>query len=88
MGRYIQYDHSRVTGYRVDEKGLYHKKAEDDFIHLRQQDAILLACKRSMDMAACDKFDVDTKPATSRWVDDKIEGFSSMRALALPEMDW
>ena len=88
MGRYIQYDHSKVTGYHKDEKGVYHHRKTDDFVHLRHQDPILMACRRSQEMAQCDKFDVETAPVIRRWVDDKTESFTPMRAMAVPEMDW
>ena len=88
MGQYIRYDHSKVTGYTTDDKGRIHRKATDDFVHLRQQDPILMACRRSCEMAGCDRFEVETRESASRWVDDKIESFTSMRAAAVPEMDW
>ena len=43
MGHRLQYDHTTITGYATDEKGRLHKKATDDFIHLRHQDPILMA---------------------------------------------
>ena len=59
-----------------------------DFVHLRHQDPILMACKRSCEMARCDRFDVDTKPSFDRWVDDVIYNFVPQMAAAAPEMDW
>lgn len=88
MGHRLQYDHSTVIGYETDEKGHVHKRATDDFIHLRHQDPILMACKRSYEMARCDRFDVDTKPSFDRWVDDAIYNFVPQMAAAAPEMDW
>lgn len=87
MGRMIYYEHSTVTGFRKDEKGLYHKRAEDDFIHQRQQDPILMACVRNNEMASCDRYDVKTCKAFDRWIDDKPVVSWSLAA-ALPEMDW
>ena len=88
MGRMIYYDHSTVTGYHRDEKGTYHHRVTDDFIHQRQQDPILMAVKRNCEMAACDRFNVETHPAFNRWVDDVITTFTWSRAEAVPEYEW
>lgn len=88
MGRMIYYEHSTVKGYRKDEKGLYHKRAEDDFIHQRQQDPILMACGRNNEMAECDRFNVKTRPAFNRWIDDMIINFVPMRMEAAPEYEY
>ena len=63
-------------------------KPIDDFIHHRQQDPILMAAKRNNEMAACDRFDVETWPAFNHWVDDVITTFTSSRAEAVPEYEW
>ena len=88
MGHRLQYDHSTVIGYETDEKGHVHKRATDDFIHLRHQDPILMACRRSRNMASCDQFDVETKHMADRWVDDCVVHFVSSRAAAVPEYEW
>lgn len=84
----LMYDHSTVTGFRKKEKGGWDKVAVDDFVHLRHQDPILMACRRNHALAGCDKFDVNTERAFDRWVDDQIVGFVSMRAAAVPEYEW
>ena len=88
MGRMIYYEHSVVTGYKRDEKGSYRRQAEDDFIHQRQQDPILMACGRNNEMAECEKFYVDTQPAFNRWVDDVIMCFIPARAEVAPEYEY
>ena len=88
MGRRIYYNRSKIIGYKRDDKGHLQFAAEDDFIHQRNQDPILMACKRSNDMAGCEKFDVDTVPAFSRWVDDVIMNFVPYRSMAVPEYEW
>ena len=88
MGHRIQYDRSHVVGYKRDEKGVMHHRATDDFVHQRYQDPILMACRRSNEMAKCDKYDVKTEPVISRWVDDQITSFSWSRAEAVPEYEW
>ena len=88
MGRRLQYDHSVVTGTKLDEKGHMLYQTKDDFIHLRHQDPILMACKRSRNMAGCDQFSADTHPAFDRWVDDVICNFVPSRAAAAPEYEW
>ena len=84
----IEYDRTRIRGYRYDEKGRLTPKAEDDFIHLRQQDPILMAARRSQEMAGCDSFEVDTRPAFSRWIDDVVVSFMPSRAEAMPDYEW
>ena len=84
----ISYDRSRVTGYRKDEKGRWTKAGTEDFVHLHQQDPILLACRRSREMAGCDRFDVETEPAASRWIDEVITDFRPYRAAAAPEYEY
>lgn len=87
MGQMIYFDHSKVTGYRKDERGNIHR-VNDDFIHHRQQDPILMAAKRNNEMAACERFDVETWPAFNHWVDDVITTFTPSRAEAVPEYEW
>lgn len=88
MGRRIQYDRSRVTGYRRKEKGGWQEVYTEDFIHQRQQDPILIACRRNHRLAGCDMFDVHTEQAFDRWVDDVIMQFVPSRAAAVPEYEW
>ena len=88
MGHRLQYDHSVVRGLKRDEKGHMQYMTTDDFIHLRHQDPIIMACKRNRNMASCDTFEVDTSPAFSRWVDDCVVHFVSSRAAAMPEYEW
>lgn len=88
MGRRIQYDHSVVTGLKFEENGKMKYMTRDDFIHQRHQDPVLMACKRSRNMASCDRFEVETTPAFSRWVDEYVVQFASTRAAAAPEYEW
>ena len=88
MGRMIYYDHSTVTGYKLDEKGKVDHRVTDDFIHQRQQDPILMACGRNNEMAECDRFNVKTRPAFNRWIDDVIINFVPMRMEAAPEYEY
>ena len=88
MGRILHYDHSTVTGYRKKESGGYDKVFTEDFVHLRHQDPILLACRRNIKLAACDRFDVDTVIAFDRYVDDIIMNFVPYTASAAPEYEW
>ena len=84
----MRYDRSTVTGYRKKENGGYDKVFTEDFIHLRHQDPILLACKRNIKLAGCDMFDVDTRPAFDRWVDEVVMNFVPYKAAAVPEYEW
>ena len=84
----LHYDRSKVTGYRKKEKGGYEKAAVEDFVHLRHQNPILLACRRSNTMAGCDRFDVDTRPAFTRVVDEVKMNFVPYRATSAPEYEW
>jgi hypothetical protein len=88
MGQWYRYDHSVVTGTKLDEKGHMKYIKKDDFVHLRHQDPILMACRRSRNMASCDHFDVETKHMADRWVDDCVVHFVSSRAAAVPEYEW
>jgi len=84
-----QFDRSRVTGYRANPKGGWNRIAAEDFVHLRNQDPILIACRRNHELAGCDRYEVDTRHAFSRWVDDVIPGMTSWgRAAAVPEYEW
>ena len=88
MGRWLRYDHSVVKGLKLDEKGHMLYMTKDDFVHLRHQDPIIMACKRTREMASCDQFEVHTEHMADRWVDDCIVQFVSSRAAAVPEYEW
>ena len=89
MGYRICYDHSTVTGYKRKENGGYEKPVTEDFIHQRQQDPVLMACKRNHRLAGCDQFFIDTQPAFERWVDlEPHKGRKEIPALWVPEYEY
>ena len=83
----MHYDRSTVTGYRKKDNGKLEKMAIEDFIHQRQQDPILMACKRNHRMAGCDVYDVDTVKAFDRWIDD-VQAFFVPNRAHVPEYEW
>lgn len=65
---YIYYYSSTVTGIKkIDEK--HTETYRDEFIHLSHQDPILMACRRSNEMAGADTYRVSTRHAFRRWMD-------------------
>lgn len=85
----IHYDESTVNGYKQDEKGRLRLEAQEKFIHRRQQDPILMACKRSCEMAGCERITVNTRQAFVRWVDvEPHKGRKDIPAIWVPEYEY
>ena len=86
---YREYDHSVVTG-TIREDGGPEREVRMEFIHLRNQDPIMLAARRNGNMARADRITLDSRPAFRRWIDEDPEVRPSMipRGRAGEEFDW